>query len=332
MNFDAYRAQSSIVFWIVGFLIFLTPCVGYAITSIRSIQAARALAWSHAILAVPGMALFCNNEPAGFRMFAIIGTLLYAMKAVVAVEAQADGGKRLPPLRWFGFAMLWPGMQPSLFQKRAPRPLPATEYFIRGIAMTALGLVLTAASRWLWLHRIHLGPVTPRIIATVVLLPGLSLILHFGLFNLITACWRRAGFDCRALFRAPFLSKSLSEFWGKRWNLAFSQMSAIGVYRPLVRRIGPRGAALAAFLFSGLLHEIAISVPVMAGFGLPLAYFALHGLLVALERQMEAQGHPISRHAWLGRTWVIAWLAAPAAILFHPWFLRGVVWPLIGIK
>jgi hypothetical protein len=29
--------------------------------------------------------------------------------------------------------------------------------------------------------------------------------------------------------------------------------------------------------------------------------------------------------------WVLGWLAVPVPILFHPPFLRGVVWPLIGM-
>lgn len=331
MNFDAYRAQSASVFWIVAFVIAVTPLIGYALTSIRGVRTARLAAWSYTMAAVASVALWCQHERAGFRMFAITWTLLYAMKAVVAVNAQAAGAKRLPPARWFGFAFLWPGMQPSTFQKRAPRPLPATYYLVHGIVMSLAGLALVLSARWLWLHPVQAGPITSRILATIVLLPGLSLMLHFGLFNVVTAGWRRAGFDCRSLFRAPFLSRSLGEFWGKRWNIAYSQMTAIGVYRPLVPRVGPRRAALVAFVFSGLLHELAISLPVMAGFGLPLLYFALHGLLLVIERKLEAAGHPIGRIPWVGRLWVVLWLVAPIPILFHPWFLHDVIWPLIGM-
>src|SRR5205814_651706 len=123
---------------------------------------------------------------------------------------------------------------------------------------------------------------------TALLLPGTSLVLHFGIFNALAGAWRRAGVDCRPLFKAPLLAASLGEFWGRRWNLAFSEMTALGVYRPLSGLVGRKAATAAAFLCSGLLHELAISVPVLAGFGLPLAYFALHGLLVLLERRLES--------------------------------------------
>jgi len=52
-------------------------------------------------------------------------------------------------------------------------------------------------------------------------------------------------------------------------------MMALCVQRPLARTVGRRRALLAAFGLSGLLHEVAISLPVQAGFGLPTAYFVL---------------------------------------------------------
>ncbi len=108
-------------------------------------------------------------------------------------------------------------------------------------------------------------------------------------------------------------------------------MTAIGVYRPLSKVVGRKYAMAAAFLASGLLHELAISVPVLAGFGLPLLYFLLHGTLVLVERRLEASGRAVNRWGCWAHVWVLGWLAVPLPILFHPWFLRGVVWPLIGM-
>jgi len=89
---------------------------------------------------------------------------------------------------------------------------------------------------------------------------------------------------------------------------------------------------MAAFLFSGILHELAISVPVGAGYGGPFAYFALHGALVLVERGLGRAGWPIERLPWLGSVWTLGWLALPLPILFHIPFLSGVVWPLFGIS
>jgi alginate O-acetyltransferase complex protein AlgI len=169
-----------------------------------------------------------------------------------------------------------------------------------------------------------------RLLASLFLLPGLSLMLHFGLCNILAGAWRFRGVPCEALFRAPLRSQNLGEFWAKRWNVAFSEMTAIAVYRPLAASLGRGPALLAGFALSGLLHELAISVPVRAGFGLPLLYFLMHGGLVLVERALSRAGHPLQ--GWMGRAWTIFWVVAPLPILFHPPFLAGVIWPLIGMQ
>jgi alginate O-acetyltransferase complex protein AlgI len=125
-------------------------------------------------------------------------------------------------------------------------------------------------------------------------------------------------------FDAPHRSTSLGEFWGRRWNRAFSDMTALLVYRPLGRCGGALIGLGGAFVFSGLLHEVAISLPVRAGFGGPTAYFVLHALLVAIERRLAARG----LFDWppgVGRVWTAAWLIAPLPVLFHRAFLEGVI-------
>jgi hypothetical protein len=109
-------------------------------------------------------------------------------------------------------------------------------------------------------------------------------------------------------------------------------MMALGIYRPLAGSLGRKAATAIAFVASGLLHELAISLPVLAGFGLPLSYFLLHGLLVLAERRLEQAGRAVSDWGPWAHVWVLGWLALPLPILFHPPFLRGVVWPLIGLE
>ena len=105
-------------------------------------------------------------------------------------------------------------------------------------------------------------------------------------------------------------------------------MTAIAVYRPLATRFGNRPALAASFLFSGLLHELAISVPVRAGFGLPLLYFLLHGGLMIVERELTRRRSRLAGASDGSGRSSGSW---PLPILFHPPFLTGVVWPLIGI-
>jgi len=248
------------------------------------------------------------------------------MKSVVSVEAVSQGSAPLTMRNWLGFAALWPGMRPGPFARASALPLSGASTLLKGGAIrAAIGFLLIALARLAWVET-H-----SRVLPTLLLMPGISFVVHFGVFDLLAGAWRAAGVDCKQLFRSPLQSTSLGEFWGRRWNLAFSEMTALAVYQPLVRRFGRRIALIASFLGSGLLHELAISVPVKAGYGLPLSYFALHGLLMMIEGRLARLGRPIDRVPWVGRVWTLFWLLLPLPILFHRPFLAGVVWPLIGM-
>ncbi len=339
-------SEPPVVGWGV-LLLAVTLGFGFAATRLRATAVARGPAWALALGAAAVAERLTAGEPAGFRMLAILGALLYGMKAVVGVEAAAGhgggpegdadegpeddraggAGVRLAAAAWIGFAALWPGMRPGPFARRTAHPLPgAGALVVRGLVRLLLGVLLVAAARGV------AGRGGSLLIATVLALPGLSLVLHFGIFNLLTGAWRLAGVNVKPLFRAPLRATSLTEFWGRRWNLAFSEMTSLAVYRPLRRRWGTGPATAAAFLASGLLHEAAISLPVLAGFGLPMSYFALHGALMAIERRLERAGRPVGAVPWRGRLWTLGWLALPLPILFHRPFLAGIVWPILGVQ
>ena len=320
---SAFTPADPRVVWAGAALLVLTLALGFAVSRLARPRWARLAAWSLVALAFAGAERLTAGEPAGFRMLGILGALLFGMKAVVSVEERIATGTALSPLRWLAFAAGWPGMRPSLFASLGSRSLPGGWRLIgSGLVRLAIGALLFLAARRAW-------ATDSVFIATALALPALSLMLHFGIFNLLAGGWRLLGARCDALFRAPLRSRSLTEFWGRRWNLAFSEMTALGIYRPLEPRVGRPAAMAAAFLASGLLHEIAISLPVNRGFGLPLSYFALHGLLRLAETRLERAGHPVWRHAWLGRAWTLFWLVLPLPILFHRPFLAGVVWPLL---
>lgn len=321
---SAFTPSDLTVVWAGTALLVLTLALGFAISRIRDPRLARTAAWSLVALAFAGAERLTAGEPAGFRMLGILGALLYGMKSVVSVEDRIATRATLSPARWFAFAAAWPGMRPGLFASLGSHPLPGGWRLVRtGLIRLAMGALLFFAARRAWAA----GSV---FIATALALPALSLMLHFGIFNLLAGGWRLLGARCDTLFKAPLRSRSLTEFWGRRWNLAFSEMTALGIYRPLEPRVGRPAAIVTAFFASGLLHEIAISLPVNRGFGLPLSYFALHGLLRLAEQRLERAGHPVWRRAGLGRAWTLFWLVVPLPILFHRPFLAGVVWPLLS--
>ncbi len=324
---SAYRPLHAVD--VVGTVALLATIIllGFVVARARPLWFARLCSWALVLAGVVGSERLNTQEPAGFRMLAIIGALLYGMKAVVSVEVQTHGARPLSIGRWLGFAALWPGMRPGPFARRAAANLPEVrQFFLGGSARWLTGLAMVFLARQAWVLT------SSRLLATPPLLVGLSLIVHFGVFDILAAAWRWQGVDCQRLFRSPLRSTNLREFWGRRWNLAFSEMTAIAIYQPLVRVAG-RGPALAAsFLGSGLLHELAISVPVRAGYGLPMAYFMLHGILMTVEARLAKANRPIDRVPWIGRVWTLTWLLAPLPILFHRPFLADVVWPLIALE
>ena len=79
-----------------------------------------------------------------------------------------------------------------------------------------------------------------------------------------------------------------------------------------------------AFAVSGLIHELVISLPAGAGYGLPTGYFLLQGLAVLAGRQWNVLRNGIS--GWVFTMLVVA---GPAYWLFHPPFIKNVILPFM---
>ncbi|MEM7387380.1 MAG: MBOAT family protein, partial [Verrucomicrobiota bacterium] len=141
--------------------------------------------------------------------------------------------------------------------------------------------------------------------------------LHFGLLDLLAWGWNRAGFAVRPLMDAPWKARTLGEFWGLRWNRGFSEVNRWAIYRPIAKVAGAPVALLAGFLFSGVIHDLVVSVPAGAGYGWPTAYFLAQGGAVLAEKRWNLRG----------RCWVAALVGGPVLFLFHPGFLTDVMAP-----
>lgn len=92
---------------------------------------------------------------------------------------------------------------------------------------------------------------------------------------------------------APPLAKSLSEFWGRRWNVWTSDWFRQIIFRPVQTR--PVFALFLVFLTSGILHELVINVPlyIVTGkkcFGSMTLYFLLQALGILIERATHNRG------------------------------------------
>jgi alginate O-acetyltransferase complex protein AlgI len=159
---------------------------------------------------------------------------------------------------------------------------------------------------------------------------GLAFLLHFGAFHLLSCAWRAAGVDARPLMDWPARSASLAEVWGRRWNTAFRDLAHRFLFRPLAGRLGPRAGLAAGFLFSGLVHDLVISVPAGAGYGWPTLYFAAQGLGLLAERSRAGRSVGLGA-GWRGRAFTALVVAGPAYGLFHPPFVSNVVLPFLDV-
>lgn len=295
---------------------------GYLVPRIRHKTVARSIGWTLAVLTTVLTVVSSWNAHALLRMIVIVSMQLLAMKVIVMAETYV-GKPRLTIIQWLCFAVGWFGMRPTLFETLPSASRGNVWYFIVvGITRIVVGIGLLMLSKFIQEANPDLW-----FLHVACLLVGLSLMLHFGLLNLATAAWRFAGVNVRELFVAPYKATSLKEFWGKRWNLAFSEMTAIIVYKPLRAKAGLTAALFVSFLLSGLLHEMAISLPVRSGFGLPMSYFAIHGVVMYIEGNVPFVQH-ITAHKVLSHLWVWFWLIAPITLLFHAQFVLSVIQPL----
>lgn len=231
---------------------------------------------------------------------------------------------RPPKKRSLAYLFLWPGMDANRFLSAGQTQIPpAQSEWLRAARNVAAGVAilgLTSGHLFLW---------RPWLVGWAGLV-GIGLILHFGVLHLLSLAWQRVGVDARPIMQRPAATTSLAEFWGRRWNTAFRDLAHQFVYRPLARTLGARGAMAAVFLFSGVLHDLAISIPARAGYGLPTLYFVLQALGVELERLSLGRRWRL-RGGFRGWLFAAVLILGPAVLLFHPPFLKHVVIPFLQV-
>ena len=237
-------------------------------------------------------------------------------------EARSSGMAAGNWRRSLAYLLLWPGMEPrEFFAIAGKKHRVASNAWFAAVGRTLLGIALL----WSGTRMVQGHP----LLAGWTGMLGLVLFLHFGTFHLLALAWQCAGIPVQPIMHRPLASTSLSELWGRRWNLGFRKLSHAWVFQPLEKRFGLAAGTLGAFLLSGLLHDLVISVPARAGYGLPTAYFLTQGLGVIVERS-EAGKRLGLGCGWRGWLWTAAVAVGPLAALFHPWFVERVIVPFLG--
>src|SRR5262249_33951189 len=149
----------------------------------------------------------------------------------------------LPRRRRLAFLLLWPGMDPRPFDAPGRRDSSGRRVALAGLCglVAGAGLLLVAVR----------APLVAGARPWVAIAGGLAA-LHLGLFAVLAGAWREIGVPVERVCPSPWLSRSLAEFWSRRWNTAFHFVAREKLFRPIARRLGTGAASAATFLFSGL--------------------------------------------------------------------------------
>lgn len=223
-----------------------------------------------------------------------------------------------------GYLLAWPGLDAKAFlrpREISNRNRPAK----REWTFAGLKLVIGVALFW---GGSRLVPQEREMLLGWVGMVGLIFMLHFGAFHLLSCFWRTIGVDARPLMNQPLASVSVSEFWGKRWNTAFRDLTHRFLFRPLTARWGPHWAIFASFAFSGLVHDLVISLPARGGYGWPTLFFVVQALALLVERSRAGQAIGLGR-GWRGWLFTTVVLVVPAYGLFHPPFVLEIIVPFM---
>jgi hypothetical protein len=251
-------------------------------------------------------------------MWLLAAAIFSACKVLTWTIADTRG---VPLWRQFAYLLAWPGMNATRFfatdNASDPSPPAIREWMMAALNLAAGCTIFWAAELWI--------PRTSSILLGWAGMIGVVLMLHFGSFHLLSCFWRRMGIDAPPLMNEPTRSASVAEFWGRRWNTAFRDLTYQFLFRPLQSRLGAVGALVAGFVMSGIIHDLVISVPAGGGYGGPTAFFTIQPAAILIER--SSAGKAIG----LGRGWLFAALVLllPARLLLHDPFVTRIVLPFM---
>jgi hypothetical protein len=251
-------------------------------------------------------------------MWALAFAIYVACKLLTWLDA-APQHARLR--RSAAYLLAWPGMDARTFldEARPARPTTPGEWLF-AVGKFALGVGLVAIS---------LSPALSPWLQAWAGMGGLVFLLHFGLFHLLSCLWRSLGIEAAPIMNWPIASASPSEFWSRRWNLAFRDLTHRYLFRPLTRRVGTLGALWLGFLVSGLVHDLVISLPARDGYGGPALFFLAQAAAISLERSRWGKSLGLNRGV-VGWLFTLAVLLLPAPLLFHRPFQDNVVLPFLA--
>lgn len=253
--------------------------------------------------------------PRWIFMWAIAVMMFAALKGLSLHWAK---GVKAGAGRMAAYLVLWPGMDAPAFLAGHAERLPDRREWMLAAMKTAIAIFL-----------IVIAPMAeqPMLRAWIGMI-GIVLFFHFGTFHLLSCFWRSRGVDAPPLMDRPLTASSVSAFWGRHWNIAFRDLTHRMIFKPVLRHMGARTALMAGFIFSGLLHELAVTVPAGAWYGGPTLFFVIQGLAALAERTKRGKALGLGKGA---RGWMFTQglLLLTVPLLFPPPFALRIINPFI---
>lgn len=282
---------------------------------------------SFAPLAVAPAAAYAAVPPSAPRWLAM-WSLAIAIYASVKWQTWRDALSRQPRLkraaplwRHLGYLIAWPGLDaPTFLFKRTPSPALPREWAFAVVKLLFGGALFWGVAR--------MAPSDWPLVAAWIGMAGIAFVLHFGFFHLLSCVWRSIGVAAPPLMNWPIAATSVSDYWGRRWNIAFRDLTHRFLFRPLTIRIGGVAALFIGFVFSGIIHDLVVSMPPRAGYGGPTLFFALQAAAMLCERSRFGGTIGLGR-GLVGRAFTAAAVLLPSPLLFHRPFLERIVLPFM---
>ncbi|TFY57253.1 hypothetical protein EVG20_g8619 [Dentipellis fragilis] len=125
------------------------------------------------------------------------------------------------------------------------------------------------------------------------------------------------------LFDQPWLTQSVTEFWGKRWQQVFKRSFVICGAKPIGARLGRTAGVVGAFLVSGLMHDLGMWG---LGQGAEPMYMTLGFVMMGFGCLVEAAWERYTRMkvgGFLGWAWSMIWLMTTAIPITDALARRG---------
>jgi Membrane bound O-acyl transferase family len=262
-----------------------------------------------------------NDLPRWLLMWLLAGTIFFACKVLTWSVATRAG---VPLRRQLAYLFAWPGMDARRFFADRKNELvvpPSADDWMRGVVNVVSGAVIF----WTAQHRL---PTDSPLLLGCAGMIGIILMLHFGLVHLVSCYFRTLGIDAPPLMNRPMHASSVADFWGRRWNMAYRDLTYQFLFCPLRSKLGAASALLIGFAVSGINHDLVISIPAGGGYGGPTAYFVIQGVAILAEKSKIGRSLGLG-HGLFGWLFAAVVLIAPVHLLFHDAFVVRVVVPFM---